>query len=372
MCSQFDNGDYGDRFSDFYKYIAALDEGAFGTVVKAINRSDNEEIAVKVTNKQNLKNSTIVKLRKEGAILAQLDHPCVVKLKHQKETNKRMFLALELVHGTNLQKYIHNRTITENKARGIIQLVLQGLAHIHTNNVIHRDLKPENILISQTKPLQVKIIDFGLSALVDQEDPLGSEECGTLIYMAPEQRFNQYYSQAVDVWSCGVILYMLLTQGTHPFAVSTDTAETYILKLKNPVKTFPAYFPEQAKSLFCKMTELAPLERYTATAALSHPWVTNEPSEVPLTVFERFLLDSDVLKLKCIALSLVFYCIVVPSETKRQTLVPVVKITKNTVTSLSKRPMPTRRISSRKSPLSAMSRYNSIQIPNKKLIFRSN
>ena len=200
--NELDKNDYNDKFSDFYIYITTLGSGSFGKVIHAIDRLTGEEIAVKVIEKKTVKQGRIAELKKEAEILESLDHPNIVKFIHLKETDKRIFLAMELVIGGNLQQFIQSQKLTDLQASQVMKGVLRAVNYMHSKNVIHRDIKPENILVTSVKDLSlIKVADFGLSAQFDQslKHHMENENCGTLKYMAPEQTAKKFYSRPVDI-----------------------------------------------------------------------------------------------------------------------------------------------------------------------------
>lgn len=154
-----------------------------------------------------------------------------------------------------------DRRLTETQAHHIIKQILSGVKYIHSRDIVHRDLKPVNILISSKNA--VKIADFGLSAHHHFKHANDNSKCGTLLYMAPEQALNKYYNKSVDMWSCGVILYILLTNGKHPIASENESVAGYLRKLENSSWSFP--FSEDAAGLVRRMAHHSPLMRYTAS-----------------------------------------------------------------------------------------------------------
>lgn len=313
--SEIDKDDYSDKFSDFYLFIKYLGSGSFGKVVHAIDRSTGSEVAVKVIDKHTVKQGKISELRKEAEILSSLDHKNIVKFIHLKETSKRIFLVMELVRGGDLQEYLQNHKLTELEASQIMTGVLRAVEYMHSKNVIHRDIKPENILLDSTKDLtSVKVTDFGLSSQFDKinENYTEIDNCGTLKYMAPEQTGHKFYSQPVDIWSCGITMFTLITS-VHPLASPNETKQSYLKKLSNPIWKFPANFSQSARSLYLKLVEMVPIDRYTASQALSHPWILRQEVKPPLTSFEKFKIYGEHLKLKGIVFPM-FFCSVAASS----------------------------------------------------------
>lgn len=306
--NDLDKGDFTDKFSDFYVYIGILGSGSFGEVVRAINRATGQEIAVKVIEKHTVKQGRISELKKEAEILSSLSHPNIVQFIHLKETEKRIFLVMELVQFGNLQHFIQNNQLSELQASQIMTGVLRAVEYMHSRNVIHRDIKPENILLSDLSDLTaVKVTDFGLSSQFDQsfKHHMEIENCGTLKYMAPEQTGHRFYSRPVDIWSCGIMMYTLIT-GKHPLEQPNENKFSYIEKLKNPKWHFPSTFPQSAKTLFLKLVEMAPIDRYSATQALNHPWILRQEVKPPLTAFEKFKVYGEHLKFKGIIYPIFF------------------------------------------------------------------
>lgn len=234
---EFDRGEYHDKFSDFYVYIETIGSGSFGKVVHAIDKSTGEEVAVKIIEKHNVKQGRVSELKQEAVILSSLSHPNIIKFKHLKETDLRLFIVMEMVYGGNLKHYMAKQIINDIQASQIMKGIFQAVVYIHDKNLIHRDIKPENILVPNPHDLSaVKIADFGLSTQYDSryKHLMENEKCGTLLYMAPEQAASLSYSKTVDVFSCAILLYMLLSRNKHPIAEANETASSYLEKLKNP------------------------------------------------------------------------------------------------------------------------------------------
>ena len=140
---------------------------------------------------------------------------------------------MEYIKGGTLKRLIETKhSFSENEACIIIEKLLSAIAYIHSKNVCHRDVKPENIMMNDYNDLtSLKLVDFGLSAqnFDNFED---SNYCGTYLYMAPEQIEKRLYSKEVDVWSVGIILYMLLNEGKHPFYTKGESKKKYIENIK--------------------------------------------------------------------------------------------------------------------------------------------
>jgi len=304
---ELNRGDETYRFSDFFTYIKTLGSGGFGKVVHALDNKTGQEVAVKVITKRSVKATYLKKIRQEAKLLEKLKHPNIVEFLGVKETEKRIFIVMEMVKGGTLKNYICKNNLTEFQASSVLKGVLGAVSFIHSKNILHKDIKPDNILISDLSNLStVKVADFGLGAKFDSFDPHSS---GTLLYMAPEQFTSKYCCWGVDIWACGILLYNLCTQGKHPLAEPSDKPSDYLSKLKNPKWKFPQEFPQRAKGLFLNLCTLMPIDRYSATQALKHPWITRDETPVPLSSLEKYRRHKDILRLKGIVFSVFFGCL---------------------------------------------------------------
>jgi len=284
-----------------------LGAGAFGTVVHVIDRDSFEEIAVKVIDKRKVSRNDIGGLRKEAEILSGLNHEHIVEFKHIKETDTRIFLGMELVQGGQLKQLIEERQkkgqqFSDEEASCILRGLLSALKYLHQKDVVHRDLKPENILLANRNDLSsVKVADFGLSARYDRESYSRNlnGQCGTMIFMAPELIENRNYSMPVDIWSVGMIMF-ILCHGKHPLYKKSDKAEQFKEKMAKREFQPGVNFSEMAANLFERFTRENPLERYTAEQAFVHPWITRKiDAEIPLTVEEslnKYLIELNLKK----------------------------------------------------------------------------
>jgi len=296
-----------ERLEQLYECKQVLGEGCFGSVWHCLNRETKVECAVKQLPVGGSEEA-FQRVQTEVEILASLSHPNIVQFQGAVQIKDTVYLQMELLHGGSLKSLISRRRLEDREAASLMQSLLQAVSYIHSRNIYHQDLKPENILLSQQDCLDsIKITDFGLSFKFEGSDVVDrlTDLCGTLIFMAPEQGRRFFYSKAVDIWSCAIILYMSLA-GRHPLYEPEDTAESYLSKLKQPIWTFPEDFNPQAKSLFLKMTALEPIERYSAEQALRHPFISRSSTEIPRTCLEQLIEFADREKMRRIAFALLF------------------------------------------------------------------
>ena len=302
-------------FSSHYKILSFLGEGSYGRVFKAREMSTGRIIAVKkvlIGNSHSIYKKTI----KEINLLKNLDHPNIVKYYDYFEEEDCIYLMMEYLEGCTLKQYIKdNQNISENTARIIIKQLLKALSYLHyTCDICHRDVKPENIMFKDKNDINsLKLLDFGLS-LDSFESKKYLENCGTLVYMAPELINNVKYTKGVDVWSVGIILYMLLMKGKNPFYNKQDDRETIIKNIKNINVVFHNEnnnelnpISKMGKDLINKLLKKNPLYRYTIRSALEHPWITmNKFDKIPLTIYDKANIDENVERLKIFLLVSIF------------------------------------------------------------------
>ena len=200
-----------------YQFIKNIAQGAFGTVIQVYDIINKKELAIKVIN-----------------ILKQLKHENIVKYYGFEESNSYLFIIMEFIKYGTLSEYIKKNVgkIKEEEASIIISKILSATEYLHNKLICHRDIKPENIMFSEENNLSsIKLIDFGLSEQ-NLYNSLLEGYAGTLLYMSPEQIEKKFYCQTVDIWSIGIILYMLLNNGKHPFYFKGDERKNYIEKIK--------------------------------------------------------------------------------------------------------------------------------------------
>ncbi|XP_045036201.1 calcium/calmodulin-dependent protein kinase type II delta chain isoform X9 [Daphnia magna] len=282
------------RFSDNYELKEELGKGAFSIVRRCVQKSTGLEFAAKIINTKKLSARDFQKLEREARICRKLQHPniathepygghwrgkgdqALLRLHDSIQEESFHYLVFDLVTGGELFEDIVAREFySEADASHCIQQILESVNHCHQNGVVHRDLKPENLLLaSKAKGAAVKLADFGLAIEVQGEQQAWFGFAGTPGYLSPEVLKKEPYGKPVDIWACGVILYILLV-GYPPFW-DEDQHRLYA-QIKAGAYDYPS--PEwdtvtpEAKNLINQMLTVNPAKRITAAEALKHPWI---------------------------------------------------------------------------------------------------
>ncbi|CAA7043285.1 unnamed protein product [Microthlaspi erraticum] len=275
------------QISDKYILGRELGRGEFGITYLCTDRETREALACKSISKRKLRTAVDVEdVRREVTIMSTIpDHPNVVKLKATYEDNENVHLVMELCEGGELfDRIVARGHYTERAAATVARTIAEVVKMCHINGVMHRDLKPENFLFANKKENSpLKAIDFGLSVLFKPGERF-TEIVGSPYYMAPEV-LKRNYGPEVDVWSAGVILYILLC-GVPPFWAETEQGVALaILRGVLDFKRDPwSQISESAKSLVKQMLDPDPVKRLTAQQVLDHPWIQNakKAPNVPL------------------------------------------------------------------------------------------
>ncbi|CAA0219960.1 unnamed protein product [Arabidopsis thaliana] len=275
------------QISDKYILGRELGRGEFGITYLCTDRETHEALACKSISKRKLRTAVDIEdVRREVAIMSTLpEHPNVVKLKASYEDNENVHLVMELCEGGELfDRIVARGHYTERAAAAVARTIAEVVMMCHSNGVMHRDLKPENFLFANKKENSpLKAIDFGLSVFFKPGDKF-TEIVGSPYYMAPEV-LKRDYGPGVDVWSAGVIIYILLC-GVPPFWAETEQGVALaILRGVLDFKRDPwPQISESAKSLVKQMLDPDPTKRLTAQQVLAHPWIQNakKAPNVPL------------------------------------------------------------------------------------------
>ena len=270
------------------KFINEIDQGAFGKVIHVYETKKNLDLAVKVINKGGLGSNLIEQMKEQISILKKLNHKNIVKYYGYSETNNQLLIEMEYIKYGTLSRWMKGKSkIKEEDASMILSSLLSAVEYLHSKQICHRDIKPDNIMFSEENNLSsIKIIDFGLSAQ-HFNYLTNNDYCGTFIYMAPEQIEKKLYYFSVDIWSIGILMFMLLNGGKHPFYQKNDKKEEFIKKIKVGKLNFTNKLSFMAKNLNQKLCEVNPSWRYSANLAIKHPWITRNPNDkIPLTFNE--------------------------------------------------------------------------------------
>ncbi|XP_006835978.1 PREDICTED: calcium/calmodulin-dependent protein kinase type II subunit gamma isoform X13 [Chrysochloris asiatica] len=264
------------RFTDDYQLFEELGKGAFSVVRRCVKKTSTQEYAAKIINTKKLSARDHQKLEREARICRLLKHPNIVRLHDSISEEGFHYLVFDLVTGGELfEDIVAREYYSEADASHCIHQILESVNHIHQHDIVHRDLKPENLLLaSKCKGAAVKLADFGLAIEVQGEQQAWFGFAGTPGYLSPEVLRKDPYGKPVDIWACGVILYILLV-GYPPFW-DEDQHKLY-QQIKAGAYDFPS--PEwdtvtpEAKNLINQMLTINPAKRITADQALKHPWV---------------------------------------------------------------------------------------------------
>ncbi|XP_061490797.1 calcium/calmodulin-dependent protein kinase type II subunit gamma isoform X9 [Rhineura floridana] len=264
------------RFTDEYQLYEELGKGAFSVVRRCVKKPTSQEYAAKIINTKKLSARDHQKLEREARICRLLKHPNIVRLHESISEEGFHYLVFDLVTGGELfEDIVAREYYSEADASHCIHQILESVNHIHQHDIVHRDLKPENLLLaSKCKGAAVKLADFGLAIEVQGEQQAWFGFAGTPGYLSPEVLRKDPYGKPVDIWACGVILYILLV-GYPPFW-DEDQHKLY-QQIKAGAYDFPS--PEwdtvtpEAKNLINQMLTINPAKRITADQALKHPWV---------------------------------------------------------------------------------------------------
>ncbi|PAN31176.1 hypothetical protein PAHAL_5G402000 [Panicum hallii] len=281
-----------------YEIGRTLGEGNFGKVKYARHIATGAHFAIKILDRSKILSLRINdQIRREIGTLKLLKHPNVVRLHEVAASKTKIYMVLEFVNGGELfDKIAVKGKLSEHEGRRLFQQLIDGVSYCHDKGVYHRDLKPENVLVDRKG--NIKISDFGLSALPQHlgNDGLLHTTCGSPNYIAPEVLQNRGYDGSLsDIWSCGVILYVMLV-GYLPF----DDRNLVVLyqKIFKGDCQIPKWLSPAAQDLLRKILEPNPMKRINITGIKEHEWFKKD--YVPAVPYDddEDLLPSSVLPIK--------------------------------------------------------------------------
>lgn len=264
------------RLQDNYKMGKALGSGTFGGVRQVVHKKSKQEYAVKIFLKQSFQRGILSEsLKNEIEILKNLDHPNIIKIFEDFEDQKHFYFIMEKCEGGNLNSLISKKSFFSKVIIvTILKQLLSALSYLHDSLIVHRDIKPENILFLKDKDYgKIKIIDFGVAQYY-QDNKFMTMSVGTLPYVAPEV-LEQRYNEKCDLWSCGVVAYVLIC-GIVPFLGKND------YEIVGKIKRYQVNWDEEtwgkcgweAKDFVMRLL-CEDSQRMTARQALEHEFLNN-------------------------------------------------------------------------------------------------
>lgn len=258
-----------------YKFVRSIGEGSFARVWLAIHIPLSQEVAIKIIKKDKMSKEELSELRGQIEILKSLQHPLIVGYYEMVETEHTIYLVMEYCPHESLKNYLDDAVVVaEEDAKRLFIQIISVLHYLHEQKqVAHRDIKPENMVIDAFG--NIRLIDFNLSCKCDQ---ILYDRCGSLAYMAPEILLNKGYTEMVDIWSLGVMMYRIVL-GTLPF---DDVTENRIIqKILYMDPRYTDAISEDLYDLLNKMMEKDPCKRITIREIEQHHWFTSAQMKLP-------------------------------------------------------------------------------------------
>ncbi|CAO2582783.1 Serine/threonine-protein kinase 33 [Lemmus lemmus] len=275
----------GTDIEEFYTFGRILGQGSFGMVSEATDKETGAKWAIKKVNKEKAGSSAVKLLEREVNILKSVKHEHIIHLEQVFETPKQMYLVMELCEDGELKEVLDTKGhFSENETRLIIQSLASAIAYLHNKDIVHRDLKLENIMVKSSfmddnneMNLNIKVTDFGLAVRKhgSRSEGMMQTTCGTPIYMAPEVINAHEYSQQCDIWSIGVIMYLLLC-GKPPFLANSEEKLFELIRKGELQFEDPVWdsISDSAKNVLKQLMKVDPAHRITAKELLDNQWLT--------------------------------------------------------------------------------------------------
>ncbi|KAH1064388.1 hypothetical protein J1N35_029375 [Gossypium stocksii] len=277
-----------------YEFGRLLGQGNFAKVYYARNIKTSQSVAVKVIDKEKvLKVGMMNQTKREISVMRLVKHPNILELYEVMASKNKIYFVMEYAKGGELFKKVSKGKLREDMARKYFQQLISAVDFCHSRGVYHRDLKPENLLLDENGIL--KVSDFGLSALAESkhQDGLLHTSCGTPAYVAPEVISRKGYGGAkADIWSCGVILYVMLA-GYLPFHDSNLIA--IYRKISKAEYKFPNWFSPEVTKLLSRILNPNPKARISIAKIMTNPWFRKGFNSKPIqSKVEKVLVPADI------------------------------------------------------------------------------
>ena len=265
------------NINETYDIQEQIGKGKFAIVYKGIHKLTGRTVAIKILNKKDMTIIDLELVKTEMDVLKICQHPNIIKLYDIHENEENIYLIMEYCQGSDLFTYIEKRgyKLNEKRACEIIHKLCAAVYYLHSYGIVHRDLKPENIIMTDnTDNADIRLLDFGLSKILGPTEKC-SEPFGTISYVAPEVLKQKYYGREVDIWSIGIITYLLLC-GCLPFDDEKSEKEIARQTIEDPVPYYPRLWKklsEDAKNFVEGCLKKNPLERMNIKDVLEHNWI---------------------------------------------------------------------------------------------------
>ena len=266
------------NFFDYYEMLDDLGEGIFGSVKLGVEKKTKERVAIKIIKKKKAKPSDIELVRTEIDVMKLCHHPNVVHLLDHFENAEYIFIVMEYIRGGRLTDYMKEKkfNFTEKRAAELIYEIAVGVKYLHKYGIIHRDLKPDNIMLTEANDKgHIKIMDFGLSKILGKKEKT-SDGFGTLTFVSPEVLVRKPYNKEIDIWSIGVILYLMLS-GDLPFDDEEDDEQKIAKSIVFNEVEFPQNkFANKSKEvidLIKRCLTKEPKERIKVDEIIKSDWI---------------------------------------------------------------------------------------------------
>lgn len=272
----------GKTFNELYKLGKQLGEGAFSVVKEGSHRTSTESFAIKIVTKSKLSKEDEVALKDEINVLTELKHKHIIRLYDVFDEAQFYYLVTEKMMGGELfDRIVQKSYYNEKEARDVCKILFDAMKYCHDHQVAHRDLKPENLLLtSESDDSDIKIADFGFAKKVKSPNSL-TTQCGTPGYVAPEILEGKPYDTQADMWSLGVIVYILL--GGYPPFIEQNQRELFRKIRKGQYEFHEEYWgqvSDDAKNLIRKLLTVDPAKRYDAPNTLANDWIGADDSKL--------------------------------------------------------------------------------------------